>query len=266
MNYCGVYQNRDWLEREYVSKNRSMADISAGFNMPYPSIRYWMKKHDIPIRKQGYNDGTRRKYIFNEDVFAECDSPEKAYFIGFLMADGNVGDEGQLSLIVHNKDGDIIEKFKSHFLFPHPIKQYRGKYCGIRINSIRMVNDLSKFGIVPRKTGHESMSDIPKEYVRDFIRGYFDGDGYITHDRTSFRLGISSANYDFLTAIQDILIKNCNLSKTKILDSGRNCFGFSYHGNNQVKRIREYLYGGGASMCLDRKNKRFTYTQKVAFS
>lgn len=46
----GEYKNEGWLRREYLAKTRSMSDISDDFGISNETIRYYLKKFDIPIR------------------------------------------------------------------------------------------------------------------------------------------------------------------------------------------------------------------------
>jgi len=44
------YWNREWLEREYVQKGRSAADIASDFDCSAANIRHFLRKHDIERR------------------------------------------------------------------------------------------------------------------------------------------------------------------------------------------------------------------------
>jgi hypothetical protein len=59
---------------------------------------------------------------FNEDYFEIIDTPEKAYFLGFIFADGCLIDNPKeyrykLNIKIHSKDEDILKKF----IFPTPL-------------------------------------------------------------------------------------------------------------------------------------------------
>jgi len=54
---------------------------------------------------------------------------------------------------------------------------------------------------------------------------------------------IASPIFSFLEEIQDHLIKNCKLAKTKISSNkNKTCYNLRYGGNLQVRKIFEYLY------------------------
>ncbi len=55
-----------------------------------------------------------RKKIYNENYFETIDSEDKAYFLGFIFADGCVTNDSkkyryQLTLKLHSKDVGILE-------------------------------------------------------------------------------------------------------------------------------------------------------------
>lgn len=138
----------------------------------------------------GHEKGIKTS-IQNVDYFDNIDTQEKAYFLGWLMADGNVSIyNGQYSIKIHIKKDDkyLIDQFQvaigSHYPINERDSYTRGVLCHsiyISATSRHMVESLMKYGIVPRKTGTERMPDIPEELKRHFLRGYFDGDGHAIH-------------------------------------------------------------------------------------
>lgn len=44
------YWSKDWLHSEYVVKGRSLGEIATEFNVTEPAIRFWARKHGIPMR------------------------------------------------------------------------------------------------------------------------------------------------------------------------------------------------------------------------
>lgn len=122
---------------------------------------------------------------FNEDYFEVIDTPEKAYFLGFIFADGCLIDNPKeyrykLNIKIHNKDEDILKKFIS--LLDSEVKIWRSNHreiSEIGFSSKKMINDLKKIGLHPNKTYTISYPKIDENLERHFLRGYFDGDGCI---------------------------------------------------------------------------------------
>jgi len=48
-----LYHRKDWLEEEYIGKNRTMAEIAGQFGITPMSIHQWLGKHGIPTRPRG---------------------------------------------------------------------------------------------------------------------------------------------------------------------------------------------------------------------
>lgn len=203
----------------------------------------------------------QRKYFFDEQMLKKCDTPEKAYWIGYLMADGYVGNGQTLTLT--SKDKELLEKFKSYFKLPYPIKKVKDTRWNnistiyrLFLYSRKLINDLAQYGIIPRKTGKEQIKNIPPEYIRDFIRGFFDGDGCI-RNQGKYGVGKSfeliSSNKFFLKKILDILIKENNIPSIKIRKT--HCpkvWTFSFARKKSIEKIFNFLYNG-ATIYLERK-------------
>ena len=145
------------------------------------------KKYNLPIR----NDKEKnKKYICNNSYFENIDTQEKAYWLGFIYADGYIGknnNNGRFGISLSTEDIDHLYKFKESIESSHPINKYRvssgykigAEYCRIIICEEKLVNDLIKQGCVYNKTNILSPPNIDKKLRRHFIRGYMDGDGSI---------------------------------------------------------------------------------------
>lgn len=126
-----------------------------------------------------------RRKKFNEDYFEVIDTPEKAYFLGFIFADGCLIDNPKeyrykLNIKIHNKDEDILERFIS--LLDSEVEIWRSKnreISEIGFSSKKMINDLKNIGVYQNKTYTIEYPKIDEKLERHFLRGYFDGDGCI---------------------------------------------------------------------------------------
>jgi len=132
-------------------------------------------------------DKITRRYYSNFSYFKSIDNPNKAYILGFLYSDGCVykrkNHEGLWQITVHKKDIDILEKIKNEIESENPI-HIKEKTATLSIVSDEMYEDLIKIGIIENKTYNSDLNiifnNIPKNYWKDFIHGFFDGDGSIT--------------------------------------------------------------------------------------
>lgn len=194
-------------------------------------------------------------YQENSGFFTVIDSDEKAYWLGFIAADGSVSDRFSLTLSLHIQDLGHLEKFKKSIESNRPIYQSAQiERSSIQVNDKQIVSDLIKLGITPRKCHTLRFPPLfSSDLDRAFIRGYFDGDGSILRLKRNLHLEFAG-NKQFLTSVQVILVQACHLNFTEIskCQNSRATFRLRYGGNSQVPRILHFLYKG-ASTYLERK-------------
>lgn len=156
--------------------------LAKDFHVTVNTILNRLRRQGIAIRN---NSDCRRRFALDEFAFSRI-TPESAYWIGFLMADGSIaGNAIRLELAV--KDISHIEKFRTFLKSEHKIaiqsrvRKYNNakkKYItGLFIVcSDRLSEDLGKLGVVPRKTFTATVAP-PLAMSPDFWRGVIDGDG-----------------------------------------------------------------------------------------
>ena len=119
-----------------------------------------------------------------EHFFQEINCEENAYFLGLLIADGNVfkdntGRQASISITLDLKDEYMLQKFKE-ILQANTSIGHDGRGCGqIAIRSNIMAEDLAKYGVIPHKSYYTYLPEIPNQYMWHVLRGIFDGDGSI---------------------------------------------------------------------------------------
>lgn len=121
-----------------------------------------------------------RIHNVNHDFFKKW-SPNMAYILGFTCADGCVY-ERSLSWELSNKvesEKILLEKFSKELGSTYEVEE-KTKSFRLRINSFSMVNDIIAMGITQNKSKTIKFPFVPKEYLRHFIRGLLDGDGWIS--------------------------------------------------------------------------------------
>lgn len=188
--------------------------------------------------------------------FEKIDTEEKAYWLGFLYADGSVGSkEDKIELGLAEKDLKHIEKFKTFMNINNKIS-YREKTKSYRISfrSSQCKQDLINKGCVPKKSlilNFPNENQVPKYLIRHFIRGYFDGDGWFTNTEKCFQVGIiGTENFinGFLDSIENIDKKN------KIFDVHREdgAKRYVFGAYNDVLNFLNWIYKD-SNIYLDRK-------------
>lgn len=205
------------------------------------------------------------KYKLDEEYFNSIDSGRKAYWLGFLAADGYIHEMSQskLRLVVELslKDRSVLETFLCDLKSDVPIQERSNKSsfgsssAFISITRFKFVKPLLDLNI----KSPDFFSRIPDSFKRDFVRGLFEGDGCLHLESDNKRPGtkqyrwiLASKNKDILTDIQVFLEHSCSLSKTKILY--QNVWKLRYSGNIQVRRLNEFIYKSPDECIVNRKS------------
>jgi hypothetical protein len=163
----------------------STVKLAKKYNCCSSTIRNLLIKNGCTRRNNRYY---RTKWNFNHDFFGVIDTERKAYWLGFMYADGNIRMHGNQPIIQFRLyDKEMIEKFIDDINGNMPIKWYTSSGCkmpyyGVYLTSQKMFDDLCHLGCVPNKSlilKFPSMKQVPMKFMNHFIRGYFDGDGSV---------------------------------------------------------------------------------------
>jgi len=110
----------------------------------------------------GYYRPTKRQFYVNDEFFERIDTEEKAYWLGFLYADGSVH-HINLTIALQRSDEEHLKLFLKHLESENGVYQhdntyvYKGEtknryFSSISISSAKIVEDLTKLGCFPQKT------------------------------------------------------------------------------------------------------------------
>lgn len=230
--------------------------------------------------------GGEKMYKINEKYFDKIDCENKAYWLGFLWADGYISKrvrgnynrlEYSLKLSVSEIDDAHLKKFIQDLSSDYLIHYYKTnsqsfstnkREARVLITNKYMVSNLyENFGIMPnRYNPDELIKNIPKQYHKAFIRGVFDGDGSLTlylHKGKYKKMNVSfGGSEELLRFIESHL--NDNLLHTNMMhkpyrrhkERDGNWRTLSYAGCRQGMKIIDYLYKD-ATIYLDRKYEKY---------
>lgn len=192
-----------------------------------------------------------KKYRTNLDFFKSLTS-EACYWLGFISADGCIVYNKdkyiyQLIIHIHKKDIEHIKKLQNK-LSDSPIREGKDGFISYAVCSKKLVEQLIKLGISPRKSlTNEFPTNIPEMYIRDFIRGYIDGDGWLGYDKTrkveQLRIEILGTE-NFLISLKDIVENNIgyftNGKVHKIKKA--NVYDLNIGSKDGVEKLYNWLY------------------------
>lgn len=229
--------------------NRSSASIQS--KIRYLPFQQKIKKH--PVNSQ----------------FFKTWSPQMAYTLGFIAADGNICHTGRAhTLHIACDDLDVIEKIKIVIQYQGPIHlkpRLNNKISySLRICDPIIFNDLEKLGVTERKSLTFTPPKIPKKLIRHFIRGYFDGDGTVYLRNFQYRSKLAAKFYTASLQMAEythkLMVKTLGdayLGKIlKYLAHQKTPYYVISIGHKASVKLFNYMYSD-TNLYLDRKYKKF---------
>ena len=167
-----------------------------------------------------------RIYHLNEEFFEQW-SPTMAYVLGFWFADGYMRKEKSYRVVVVSNDTQILMAIRNGMESNHPIKKSKAdQSSSIVFHSKRLYEGLTLRGGIRCKSRFIQFPVVPQEYIRDFVRGYFDGDGSVffvkyirTKDRRltrELRTNFTSGSSNFLKDLMVVLHREIGLPVKEI--------------------------------------------------
>lgn len=266
---------KDVIVKEH-SDGKSLKDICkiVGF---YPNkISTYLKS--IGLKPNNYH---KIKKV-NEHYFDTIDCEEKAYILGFFIADGCIREEfdkrtnskyKRLCFSNSIDDEEIINIIHKNICPENKIQKIhntkgtknRKEQIILQWTSKVMINTLeNEYGIKPKKTYDINyqfpFEKIDKKFYKDFIRGFIDGDGSISKTDISFTLNSKKFGEQIVQILyNDVYLPNKEFIydfKYKITEvNGKTTKYWRLRipvGHGKYKFYKKYLYTN-SSIFLKRK-------------
>lgn len=253
-------EHKQILLRE--SENKTLPEWVEYFDNEYTKkqIYSFCYHQGRPIKKLSKEELSKiqsknaRKYKINEDYFKKWSS-NMAYILGFWFADGCIYGGRLFDITVHKKDKYILKKIADEFGYEGKVTDYTNRQaCRINFSCKVMYDDLVSLGGTERKSNTISFPNVPKEYLPDFIRGYFDGDGCIMRLKNNrVNSAFTSGSRKFLESLLEILKKEAGVIGGSFDDS---CCSLKF-GKKDTFKIGEYMYANNSDFYLKRKKEKF---------
>lgn len=214
------------------------------------------------------------KYDVNETYFEKIDTDEKAYWLGFLYADGHNSEypNWRITLKLQNRDMEHVKKFNS-VLYPTndkkiTIRKSDGSVESI-IHSKKICEDLSKLNVVNKKSLTIKFPDstmVPDNLLVYFIQGLFDGDGSVS---LTAKTKTPCACLDFSGSLNLIKQLKIVLKEKTGIEFGYkerkyvNTIAVIYiKGNDKVLKFLNWLYFD-SKFALPRKYQKYQYIKQI---
>lgn len=246
----------------------SSVEIAKIYGVTHKTITKILDKCGVQRR-----NGGRRKYKLNENYFDNINTPNKAYILGFLYADGsNMESKCTISISLQEDDRYILEKIRKEIGSEKPLEflDYSNKHDGgynyknqyrLLMFSRHMCEVLKDKGVVPNKSLIlQWPTFLSDDLYSHFLRGYIDGDGYIQPHKWEHCVDFIST-YDFCKKAQEYIENKlgikCRLDDASCHNGITTYLYIRY--KEQVKLFLDYIYQD-AELYLERKYQ--TYISK----
>ena len=250
-----------------VQKGMSVNEMARVFGVNRSSIYKRIRRRNVSPQK--------KEPLFNENIFDAIDTEEKAYWLGFLYADGSVTNKYKRHVVeISLKEDDIVHLLKFNDFIGLDKKLHRVKVadakcgdvvcrrCRIIVSSKHLCDTLEKYGCVPKKSLILQFPNLSifqsEQLVYDFIRGYIDGDGSIRlvgKNVCTIYLSVLGTK-EFLTGMLDVL-KSPSDSYHIYHQHENNTYTLVWK-TKESRRIADLIYGN-ASISLDRKYGKYEF-------
>lgn len=240
---------------EEYQNGSSFATLGKKYTCSPSTISNILRAYNIKARTPSEARRNYLKYEIDEAFFEEINTPEKAYWLGFMYADGYISKTNSYTnyfgLSLASRDIDALKKFKKALKTNAAIHNYisttgfsekETSYSRLLIGNNKIVADLEKWGVVEHKTF--KITTLPEIlFLDDFIRGYIDGDGSLV--KRTKRLIISGGKEFLLNIAEYLNIPYAGLYEDKAI------YNLQYRAN-ETSYLENRLYNG-ACCYLDRK-------------
>lgn len=198
-----------------------------------------------------------------ENYFEEINSPEKAYWLGWLISDGAITfqpekNKYQLELTLKAEDINILHLLENDLGLTNKVYNSGKKYKRFSLGSKKIISDLVNLGITQNKSFTVKVPNFNNEYNSAFIRGIFDGDGgFTTYTRSSnqkkcMELSFCGNEYIITWVLNTLLEEIPKLKHNSITREG-NIKRIRWSSKKDIILIRDYIYNNHNNHYLKRK-------------
>lgn len=224
-------------------------------------------------------------FNINTKYFKTIDSNEKAYWLGFICADGCIHKtESKFSLI--SKDIEVIENFIQATDCKYKLqtvktfdKRTKKEYTSYRvsISNKEFREYIINQGVTSNKTDKLEMPNIDEKYYSYFFAGLFDGDGSVQEyvdQATSMKVSVTKKNHyikmnkcrislistkEMLSMLQQYLLKEYLIVPIELMQVSKNKSNvWKMYLYKDAKKFLDWIYMDKTFPYLTRKYNKYT--------
>lgn len=233
----------DFITKLYIDDGFSAEAISEAYDVHPTTIRDIVKRTGAKFRDRR---ASRTTHI-RTDFFNEIDTPIKAQILGLIYADGNVA---QRDGIISHASIDQHSNYKvwlnrlGVLWGGSVISGGRDTSSKVTIPGTELAEALVRHGVVPAKSKVLKPPVLPDEFVHHFIRGYIEGDGYISKHSSQPKVVILGTK-ELLGWMHHTICTRLHWDQNQTLrQRSDHLYELSIGGRFQVPSLLEWLYDG----------------------
>ena len=266
---------------EFYISGKTIQQIAKEMGVKEGTVNYW-------LRKKGITRPNGKIPNCNQSYFENIDTPQKAYFLGLLYADGSIligktknrKNKYTIRLELKSQDKYILEIFRKEIGSSLPIKndkresdwEVNGKVYHIQKNNSyfevsckKMGEDLISWGCVPQKTG--KLKGIPSKLdsnlIKYFLLGFYDGDGIASIGKKSHYMGFCG-DLEMLQSIDDYIHQEIKIKKhTLYYNKFNGIYYLEYTSLEEIEKLYNFFYDNISVSFLTRKQEKIYNFLKV---
>ena len=261
----------EWLSQAidlYANQHMTFAAIGQQLHVGRKTVSKYLNQAGFqsnPKYIRHINPEKLRKYDYSiaDSVFDKINTEEKAYWLGFLYADGYIAElNNSIELSLEESDLNHLIAYRNFLGLENKPFNYKRRKLNNKefysyrfsFNSIKTKQALILLGCGPQKTFALTFPDkdqVPDSLIHHFIRGYIDGDGCIYTSQNKISVEVLGTEA-FLIGYKQWV----NLGNSKIYDFNHSNIKRVVNSNRQALNILERIYNQ-ATICLERKHKKY---------
>lgn len=253
---------------QLYQKNYTTEEIAKMYNVVDHTIAKILYKCNVQIRQAAH-----RSIITHHDIFKVVDTPEKAYWLGWLLTDGSVVEnhtrEGRSLVIAFSlqvQDKYIVEnfaKFVGADITKVKVDNRVNQQAYFRFSSQTMAEDLAKYNVIPHKTGKQSLPKLADALMPYLLRGIFEGNGSVYISKGALRTAFYGG-HDMINDIARLLDEVGVYTPHAIIKRG---IISSYHISSRIAsyKLFQYIYNdisNNTMICQRKYDKFVTYYEQ----
>lgn len=272
MKTTNKYQEPEWLNeaiRLYTKENYTYKQIGEIFGADRKTVSNYLRKAGVqsnPKFARKNDPELFRKYDYSvaDHIFDVIDTEEKAYWLGFLYADGYISNNSnEIALALQELDLSTVEKFRQFLKLEDKLITTKIRHLStgdkksyqFSFNSEVAKIALEKLGCFNAKTEKikfPTEDQVPNYLIKDFVRGYIDGDGCIYTNNNKIVVEVLGTQ-EFLEEYKNWV----NLGQSKIYKTHSDTVKKVMHSGTYALELLSRVYKN-ASIYMERKYKKYT--------